>query len=429
MYSERISDWVEGHRHEILEFNRVLVSIPSENRYPDGDERDVQELVERSLGELGCHTDAFLPTDVPGLIEHPAYLGGRNYEERPNVVARKEGSGRGRSLLFSGHMDTVPQGEDPWSVDPFSGAIVEGKQYGLGIFDMKGGMAAAMMALRGLNELGIRLEGDLTIECVVDEEFGGANGTLACRLRGYEADAAIVPEPSNLDICPQNQGGSMFRISFEGRPGRSFSGEQLTNPVYAGARFLEIFREYEAYHRQKKPLSTFFADDPGLPAYVQGVRAGSGTLSLFDRVPSTCAVDVWIQCYPETSEKELREDFVTFVQQRADGDELLSEIMLRIEKLIRFLPGSGIPEDHEIITVADRVAGRIYESGLPVKGAPFACDSFVFNLYSDTPALIWGPKGGNAHAPDEYIEIEAFMDLVKMYALAMVEWCGVAPGR
>jgi acetylornithine deacetylase len=140
-------------------------------------------------------------------------------------------------------------------------------------------------------------------------------------------------------------------------------------------------------------------------------------------------VDVWIQCYPETSEKELREDFVTFVQQRADGDELLSEIMPRIEKLIRFLPGSGIPEDHEIITVADRVAGRIYESGLPVKGAPFACDSFVFNLYSDTPALIWGPKGGNAHAPDEYIEIEAFMDLVKMYALTMVEWCGVAPGR
>ena len=429
MYFEDIEDWVENHSHEILDFNRALVSIPSENRYPDGDEEEVQKLVEKTLGELGCETDTFLPTDVPGLTEHPAYLGGRNYEGRPNVVGRKEGAGGGRSLLFSGHMDTVPRGEDPWSVGPFSGTVNDGKQYGLGIFDMKGGMAAAMMALKGLDELGIRLAGDVTIESVVDEEFGGANGTLACRLRGYGADVAIVPEPSNLAICPQNQGGSMFRVSFEGRPGRSFSGEQLTNPVYAAARFLEIFREYEAYHMRKKPGSKLFADDPGLPAYVQGVRAASSDLPLSDRVPSRCAVDVWIQCYPETSEEELREDFVSFVEERAGGDEILSEVGPSIEKLIRFLPGTGIPEDHEIIAVADRAARRIYRDGLPIEGAPFACDSFMFNLYSDTPALIWGPKGGNAHAPDEYIEIEAFMDLVKLYGLTLIEWCGVAGGE
>jgi len=426
MYFEAIDGWVEQNRRAILDLNRSLVSIPSENRYPNGDEKEVQEFVERHLEDLGCETDVFLPTDVPGLAEHPAYLGGRNYEGRPNVVGRREGTGGGRSILFSGHMDTVPRGEDPWSVDPFSGTVESGKQYGLGIFDMKGGMAAAMMALRALNELGVGLEGDVTIETVVDEEFGGANGTLACRLRGYEADVAIVPEPSNLAICPRNQGGSMFRVSFEGKPGRSFGGEELVNPVYAAARFLEVFREYEAYHREKKPASRFFANDPGLPAYVQGVRATPVDLPLYDRVPGRCTIDVWIQCYPETSEEKLRQDFVTFVEERATGDEILSEVEPRIEKLIRFLPGTGIPEDHEIVDVATRVAGRIYPDGLPVEGAPFACDSFVFNLYSDTPALIWGPKGKNAHAPDEYIEVEAFMDLVKLYALTMTEWCGAS---
>jgi acetylornithine deacetylase len=385
----------------------------------------VQAFVEGYLEGLGCKTDVFLPTDVPGLMEHPAYLGGRNYEGRPNVVGKKEGIGEGRSILFSGHMDTVPRGEDPWSVDSFSGAVEEGKQYGLGIFDMKGGMAAAMMALRALDELGVRLQGDVTIETVVDEEFGGANGTLACRLRGYGADVAIVPEPSNLVICPRNQGGSMFRISFEGKPGRSFSGEELLNPVYAAARFLEIFRDYEAYHREKTPGSRFFENDPGLPAYVQGVRAAASDLPLSDRVPSRCTMDVWIQCYPETSEEELRQDFVSFCEERMKGDEVLSEVRPNIEKLIRFLPGTGIPEDHEILEVATRAARQVYEEGLPVEGAPFACDSFMFNLHSDTPALIWGPKGGNAHAPDEYIEVEPFMDLVKMYALTMVEWCGV----
>jgi acetylornithine deacetylase len=426
MYLEAINGWVEDNRRTILDLNRTLVSIPSENRYPHGDEKRVQEFVEECLEELGCKTDTFLPTDVPGLTEHPTYLGGRNYEGRPDVVGKKAGAGGGKSILFSGHMDTVPLGEDPWSVDPFSGAVEDGKQYGLGIFDMKGGMAAAMMALRALNELGIRLAGDVTIETVVDEEFGGANGTLACRLRGYEADVAIVPEPSNLVICPQNQGGGMFRVFFEGKPGRSFSGEELLNPVYAAARFLEIFREYEAYHKKKRSLSRYFENDPGLPAYVQGMRAASSDLPLSDRVPSRCAIDLWIQCYPETSEEELRRDFVTFVEDRTRGDEILSELRPNIEKLIRFLPGTGIPEDHEIIDVTACVARQVYEGGLPVEGAPFACDSFVFNLHSSTPALIWGPKGGNAHAPDEFVEVEPFMDLVKMYALTIVEWCSAA---
>jgi acetylornithine deacetylase len=421
-----IDDWVEENRRTILDLNRTLVSIPSENRYPHGDEKEVQEFVEGCLEDLGCKTDTFCPTDVPGLTKHPAYLGGRSYEERPNVVGKKRGAGGGRSILFSGHMDTVPRGGDPWSVDPFSGTAEEGRQYGLGIFDMKGGMAAAMMAVRALNELGVRLKGDVMIETVVDEEFGGANGTLACRLRGYEADVAIVPEPSNLSICPQNQGGGMFRVSFEGEPGRSFSGEELLNPVYAAARFLEAFREYEAYHKRKRSNSRFFARDPGLPAYAQGMRAASSDLPLSDRVPSRCTIDVWIQCYPETSEEELRRDFVTFVEDRMRGDEILSEIRPNIEKLIRFLPGTGIPEGHEIVEVATRVARQVYEEGLPVEGAPFACDSFVFNLHSLTPALIWGPKGANAHAPDEYVEVESFMDLVKMYALTMVEWCGVS---
>jgi acetylornithine deacetylase len=426
MYFEAIDGWVEEHRRTILDLNRALVSIPSENRYPDGDEAEVQRFVEGLLQDLGCETDTFLPTDVPGLAEHPAYLGERNYEGRPNMVGKKKGAGGGRSLLFSGHTDTVPRGEDPWSVDPFSGVVKDGKQFGLGIFDMKGGMAAAMMALRALDELGVRLQGEVTIETVVDEEFGGANGTLACRLRGYEADVAIVPEPSNLAICPQNQGGSMFRISFAGKPGRSFSREELLNPVYAAARFLEIFREYEAYHGKKRSRSKFFENDPGLPAYVQGVRASSSDLPLSDRVPSRCTIDVWIQCYPETSEQELYEDFNIFCEERAGGDEILSEIRPNIEKLIRFLPGSGLPEGHEIIDVASRAAKRVYEGGLPVEGAPFACDSFMFNLHSGTPALIWGPRGGNAHAPDEYVEVEPFMDLVRLYALTMIEWCGAS---
>jgi acetylornithine deacetylase len=90
-----VSDWVEGDRRGILDLNRDLVSIPSENRCPRGDEERVQEFVEGYLGGLGHMTDKFLPTDVAGLTENPAYLGGRSYERRPNVVGKKEGVGGG----------------------------------------------------------------------------------------------------------------------------------------------------------------------------------------------------------------------------------------------------------------------------------------------------------------------------------------------
>jgi len=421
-----IGAWVDEHRGQILDLNRQLVSVPSEIDYPSGHEERVQLLVAEILRDLGCEMDVFLPDEVASLTEHDAYLGGISYEGRPNVVGVKKGRGRGRSLIFSGHADTVPRGRDPWTVDPFSGAVRGDRQYGLGIFDMKGGIAAAIMALRVLEDLEVRLAGDLTIETVVDEESGGANGTLACRLRGYEADAAIIPEPTNMTVCPQNHGGSMFRVHFEGRPGRAFSGEKLVNPTYAAARFLEIFRQYEAYHARKKPSSRYFENSRGLPAYVQGVKAGMVERELFDRVPSSCTVDVWIQCYPETSEEELRQDFVGFYNEKAMEDEVLKQVPPRFEKLIRHLPGTGLPEGHEIVGIATSVAAQVRDGGVPVGGAPFTCDSFVFNRYSRTPALIWGPKGGNPHAPDEFIEIEPFIDLVKMYALTMTEWCGVA---
>lgn len=424
MYKQRINSWVDENKGKILEFNKALVSIPSENRCTTGDEKDVQLFIADTLKDLGCVVDVFLPTEVPGLKEHPAYLDGRSYEDRPNVVGTKKSTGKGKSIIFSGHMDTVPQGIDPWTYSPFSGVIKDGKQYGLGIFDMKGGMAAAIMALKMLNEIGIQLNGDVMIETVVDEEYGGANGTLACRLRGYEADIAIVPEPTNMIICPIHQGGSMFRIKFKGRAGRAFSNEELENPVFAAAEFLKIFRQYEQYQAQKHSISKYYQNEQGLPTLVQGVKAGPANLPYCDRVPSECTIDVWIQCFPETTEQELYKEFIDFYDERAAGIELLKKMPPKIEKLIRYLPGSGIPENHDIVNVVKVVADEFLINPL-IKGAPFACDAFMFNLYSKTPALIWGSKGGNAHAPDEFIFIDEFMNLIKMYALTMIKWCGV----
>ena len=109
-------------------------------------------------------------------------------------------------MLFTGHVDVVPVvGESRFGW--WDGTVEDDKLYGRGSNDMKGGIAAYLMAARCVRELDLELKGDLILETVVDEEFGGANGTLACRLRGYNADLAINPEPNNMLISRSHRGG------------------------------------------------------------------------------------------------------------------------------------------------------------------------------------------------------------------------------
>jgi acetylornithine deacetylase len=119
---------------------------------------------------------------VRGLTSHPAFRHQRDYANRPNVGAILKGSGGGKSLLLSGHIDTVPRSSSEWTRDPFSAVIEDNRLYGLGSNDMKGGIAAMLVAVEAIREAGVRLRGDLMIESIVDEEFGGVNGTLASRL-------------------------------------------------------------------------------------------------------------------------------------------------------------------------------------------------------------------------------------------------------
>ncbi|WP_127589147.1 M20/M25/M40 family metallo-hydrolase [Paenibacillus koleovorans] len=424
--TSQVEAWVQQNSKLIEDTLRRFVGIPSENKYPVGNELQAQLEMETIMQQLGMETDLFLVTDVPGIEQHEAFLSdGRDYSNRPNVVGVLRGTGEGKSLIFNGHMDTVPIGRELWSQDPFDAAINDGKLYGLGIFDMKGGLLASLMALRCLRDLGYTTQGDVIVESVVDEEFGGSNGTLACILRGYEADAAIIPEPTNMVICPINQGGFYYRVSFHGRAGRSFSGEKLINPAFQAARFLEIIYQFHEWRNENDVPDPMFPNNE-LRTDVQTVFAGDPSIELGDRVPSSCSIDLWIQVLPGVTDTETWRQFTEFYTPRVQADALLAGANMRIEKKMRFLPGTGIDPNHPIVST-------LYEAGqegagreLSVLGAPFACDSYMFNLYSQTPVVIFGPCGGNAHAPDEYIVVEEYHKLIQTYALTIAKWCGIS---
>ncbi len=424
--SQRIYDWIHVHEQEAIRVVQQLIQIESENHPPRGNEKAYQLHFADVLKLLGAEVQQYELHSVSGLTQHPAYMSGRNYEDRPNVVGRFHGSGQGRSLLFSGHADTVYAGTEKWTFPPYSGTLHDGKIYGRGSYDMKGGMAAACVAVQCLSALGVRLQGDVLIESVVDEEHGGANGTLAGRLFGTEADLAIIPEPSNLEVATHHLGGGIWRAEFKGKSGIGFAGEKLVSALDAAVEFVQMFQQFQKDREQRMALMPPFAIKPG--AVVMKLTAGDPSRELPEKVPGDAACTFWIEGYPGMKGDEVFQSFMEFMNQRLDQYDSLRNCPPEIVPLIRYLDGSGTNMNAKDAQAAVQhlceLGSRITGEKKTAVGAPFACDGFMFNLHSSTPAVILGPSGGNAHAADEFIDVEGYKQLIQWYAEMMLDWCG-----
>jgi acetylornithine deacetylase len=205
---ERVVNAIDESRGELIQFVQDLVAIPSENpklaQIEPGQEGIVQDRITQALTAIGCHIDRW--DALPG---------------RPDLVGTLRGTGGGPSLGLNGHIDVVPAGSPAdWPFPPWAGTISDGKLWGRGAVDMKGGVASMIHAATILQRLGIRLKGDLIIESVVDEETGGP-GTRSTIERGYQPDFAIVTEPTNLAILPVEGGLEWLRVTVVGRAGHS----------------------------------------------------------------------------------------------------------------------------------------------------------------------------------------------------------------
>jgi acetylornithine deacetylase len=427
---QRIDDWIASHRDEELAFLSTLVKTPSEVVPPVGGEAACQALVANGYRAAGAGVDVFSPIDVPGLREHPAYHGEwdgvpRSLEGRPVVVGVFRGTGGGRSILFSAHVDTVPGGDPKnWKeAGPFSGMIKDGNLFGRGSWDTKWGIAAGLYAARCARACASGLRGDILLESVTDEEFGGSHGTLASRLRGYNSDIAINAEPTNMITAPVHRGGTAWKLTLKGDPGRGFAGQKITNPVLKLARVIEAV---QAYDRARSPFSNpprFYESDPGLPTYIQQVTGGGTTLAESIGSPAECTLSLWTEEHPGMDEETHRRNFISFINAYLDRDAEFDGVYPEYLQQFRFIPGSEIDPAHpffESLERSFRSAGIAYRVG----GAMFACDTYVFNLYSPTPALTLGPRGGNAHAADEFVLVEDVIDLTRVYARAILDWCG-----
>lgn len=421
-----INDWVTSHSEEIIQLTEALMRFPSVNRAPNGDEYEAQQFVIQIMRGMNLDTDVFLPTDVPELAAHPALWQGREYANRPNVVGTWRGanSAAGKSLLFSSHVDVVA-GNRGGRFEPFTPVREGDKLYGRGSNDMKGGLAATIMAVKCLQDLGVRLNGSVIVESVVDEENGGANGTLASRLRGHNADACIVPEPTGMVVAPAHKGGRIWQIHLKGSPGIAFGSNNIVSPIYGMARLVTALQDWEEIRNRVTRPHPQFVEIPGLPVLVTKILAGEFEPGAGDAVPENAMMEIWAEEYPGTTEAEHYAHLFGYIEQVARDNPSVGKCEMRIEPVTRFLPGSEIPADHPIVQTVSRAFTQSLGDAPVVRGAPFACDVFVFNEIAHVPCVILGPRGGNAHSYDEWVIMQDLADLTRIFARSAVAWCGL----
>lgn len=406
---QAIDKWVDARRDMLISLVQELVQLPSRNRPPEGDELAAQRVIGHWLRQLGVEVDQYDIIAVENIHKHPAWRPlGRHYQDRPNLMGVLRGVGKGRSLLYTGHVDTVALDSNPWRYDPFGGEYDGRAIYGLGAFDMKGGLAAGLMAVRGFIELGIKLLGSLYFESVVDEEFGGANASLAGRLRYPGIDGAILMEPTNLKLASQHRGTSVWNLLVTGLPGRTFSGETTFNPAKSLAAMLNS-------------LDDFFIAHPRLNQYpweVDRIQAGPVDQPMGTRVPAQAEAVFWVETGADDN-PDVGQEINAWLSRQFPG------VKYKLTPMIPPLLGSGIPPDHPLAQALAQSARDVGVDGDMVT-APFACDGAMFNRFSKTPLVLLGPEGGNAHGADEYVTVDSLMTLTKVLMRTACSWCGMA---
>ena len=412
-------------REEILALAQALVRVDTVAVPPDGHETRAQEVLRRALRRHRLDVELY-DTGFLARSRHPYVRRGRHYGGRHNLVARLAGTGRGRSLLLSGHVDTVPPGREPWAASPWSGLVRRGRLYGRGSWDMKGGLAAQCAVAMALRSAGLRPGGDLIVESVVDEEFAGGGGTLAARLRGITADACAIAEPTNEEVYRASRGGHFFDLVCRaGDPNAYFSKDAVVSPAVPMGRLLGWVDGWVEKRRRVDRGAAYASFPDPAPVQVLAVEANRFDPDVPWSVPLVARVRVYFQFLPHEDVKARVAEIEASLRAFSSGDPFFRAHPVEVERLVDPpLEGHELPSDHPWTRCLHGAATAVLRRAVPLTASEWPCDAFLCQRHFGIPTLVFGPRGAGAHNADEHVETASLLRTAETYLAAALEWCG-----
>ena len=427
----RVVTEIERRSPELVDLLAVLVGF--DTRAPDADlapreEAALQAYLADRLRAAGLGVELWEP-DARALPPNRYPIpDGYHFRGRPQLVGRRAGVGGGRSLLFNGHVDVIDaEPRAAWTGDPFRADIRDGRLYGRGACDMKGGVAAMVFATEVLSALEVPLRGELIVNTVTDEESTGA-GALACAAGGVRADGGIVPEPTALTAWLGTRGSLMPEIVVRGRAGHAgFPHEHWTagGPVNAVEKMQLVLAALQGLREE-------WRDRPD----TQHPFLRAGTI-----VPTGFDAGQWIVSHPASATLRCH---VQYLPGQAGGDgsgeAVMREIEARVGAAARADPwlaahppeftwhGDVPPAFHgpgEAIsaTTLEAMASLGLERTIASRTTWF--DAATFSR-AGTPTIGFGPGAiTQAHAVDEFVPLDELERAAQVLAVAAMRFCGV----
>jgi acetylornithine deacetylase len=322
---------------------------------------------------------------------------------RPSVVARVPGSGGGRSLMLNGHVDTVGVAG---MREPFAPREEGGRLAGRGALDMKTSVAACLVALARLQGAGLR--GDVLVTAVADEEHASL-GTLEV-LEHYGADAAVVTEPSDLDLFVAHRGFVVLEVTMHGLASHTSQAERGANAVTAMGRALVAIEEIDGALRRTPPHPLLGHGS------LQAVTIDGGR-ELFT-TPDRCVLRVERRTLPGEDRLAALEEIGRALAVAVAGDDRLSATVDVVVERDPFevAPGAPIVE-----ATARALRGRRGVDGAR-RGAPYWMDAALLAA-AGIPTVVVGPTGGGMHAAEEWVDLGSAETLVDVLVDLARDWC------
>jgi len=334
-------------------------------------------------------------------------------DDRFNVIGILRGEGGGRNLMMNGHTDTV--GVKGMTIDPFKPFIENDNMHGRGACDMKGPLAGMITAVKALVNSGIKLDGDLLISAVVDEEYESI-GTEKL-IQEYRSDAVIVEEPTNFQIGISHKGFVWLEIETLGKAAHGSVPEKGIDAIAKMAKIISRIPSLEKAYAKKKH------DLVGVPKIHTSMIEGGSEWSI---VPDFCRLKLERRTIPGETSSIVIDEFNQILKELSAEDPLFSA---KVKKIFEGQP-MEIASDEAIVTNLRLAVQEIRRTEPRILGEPYWTDASIFVNNASIPACLFGPGDiGLAHSADEFIKIGDVVDSAKIYALTAQTFCGTLTPR
>lgn len=351
--------------------------------------------------------EAAIASYVGGALEHLG-LEVHFHEPEPgriSVVGRLRGSRPGKSLMLNAHADTVDAGE---MEAPFSGEIRDGRVYGRGAYDMKGGLAAMMAAVKALADAGCPHGGEILVAAVADEEYASL-GTQDLVTR-YRPDAAIVTEPTALDICLAHKGFAWIEVTTRGRAAH---GSRFDLGIDANMRMGRVLADLDALEQDIRARTPHTLVGP--PSLHAATLAGGSGLSTY---AASCRLQIERRTIPGERREAIVDEIGSILRRQKARDP---DFEADLQVLLVREPFEASPEAAIVRALADASAGVLGHRPAFVGQTPWMDAALLAGAGVET--VVMGATGAGAHANEEWVDVASVNRLAACLAEAALRYC------